>query len=101
MRSWPVISRRKLKLRDGGMEVRERAMVTRLNAKEGSLRVQNVHDGTLPVIVFHAFDPQAFLLSDMDPWFEHADRVDAGAPLTEDAPSPLPRLQSSRSKTQN
>ena len=33
------------------------------------------------------------LLGDMRVWVEHADRVDGGAPLVEDAP-PLPRIHS-------
>ena len=35
-------------------------MVGRLNAKESSLRVQDVHDGALSEVVFRSFDPQAF-----------------------------------------
>jgi len=32
------------------------------------------------------------LLRDLRPWFEHADGVDAGAPLVDGAPASLPRL---------
>ena len=32
------------------------------------------------------------LLRDMQPWFEHADRVDGGADLVADAPSEPPRM---------
>jgi len=32
------------------------------------------------------------LLADMAPWFDHADRVDAGAPLVEGSPPAPPRL---------
>ena len=34
----------------------------------------------------------ARLLRDMQPWFEHAERVDGGAPLVEGAPSAPPRM---------
>jgi hypothetical protein len=35
------------------------------------------------------------LLRDLQPWFEHADRVDGGAPLVEGAPPAPPRMHSS------